>query len=59
MFTVVFDQFGMSKGYGFVRFGSDHEQQAALVTMMNAVGLGGKPIKVYFASLFKWGFVGL
>jgi len=45
-FSVVFDQHGLSKGYGFVRFGNEQEQQTALATMMNAVGLGGKPVKV-------------
>jgi RNA recognition motif-containing protein len=40
------DGTGTSKGYGFVRFGNEQEQQTALATMVNAVGLGGKPIKV-------------
>ena len=44
--AVVFDQTGTSKCYGFVRFGNEQEQQTALATMINAVGLGGKPIKV-------------
>ena len=42
----MFEHTGLSKGYGFVRFSSEQEQQAALLTMMNAVGLGGKPLKV-------------
>jgi RNA recognition motif-containing protein len=45
-FAVVFDVHGISKGYGFVRFGNEQEQQTALATMMNAVGLGLKGIKV-------------
>ena len=45
-FSVVVDNTGMSKGYGFVRFGNEQEQQTALATMVNAMGLGAKPIKV-------------
>ena len=45
-FSVVVDNTGTSKGYGFVRFGNEQEQQTALATMVNAMGLGAKPIKV-------------
>ncbi len=51
IFAVVFDQTGTSKCYGFVRFGNESEQLTALATMMNAVGLGGKPIKVIIRKL--------
>ena len=40
------DESGFSKGYGFVRFGSEAEQQHALGSMTGEMGLGSKPIKV-------------
>ena len=47
---VVLDTAGFSKGYGFIRFGCEKEQQTALASMMGASGLGMKPIRV---SLYK------
>lgn len=47
---VVLDDSGFSKGYGFVRFGAEQEQQHALNQMSGEVGLGGKPIKVSMAN---------
>jgi len=47
---VVLDESGFSKGYGFVRFGSDAEQQHALGSMTGEMGLGSKPIKVSMAN---------
>ena len=44
------DESGFSKGYGFVRFGSDAEQQHALGSMTGEMGLGSKPIKVSMAN---------
>nr|ACO12537.1 tRNA selenocysteine-associated protein 1 [Lepeophtheirus salmonis]ADD24564.1 tRNA selenocysteine 1-associated protein 1 [Lepeophtheirus salmonis] len=46
---VVLDQSGFSKGYGFIRFGNEQEQQSALISMMGVSGLGAKPIKVSLA----------
>jgi len=46
---VVLDASGFSKGYGFIRFGNEQEQQTALTTMMGLAGLGSKPIKVSLA----------
>jgi len=43
---VVMDGSGYSKGYGFIRFGQESEQQSALISMMGLAGLGAKPIKV-------------
>jgi len=43
---VVMDTTGYSKGYGFIRFGQEHEQQSALASMQGLAGLGSKPIKV-------------
>ena len=42
---VVMNEFGVSKGYGFVRFGSEYEQQHAL-SLTGQMGLGSKSIKV-------------
>jgi len=47
---VVLDEAGFSKGYGFVRFGSESEQQHALANMTGEQGLGTKPIKVSMAN---------
>jgi RNA recognition motif-containing protein len=43
---VVLDETGTSKGFGFIRFGNEIEQQTALTSMQGISGLGGKPIKV-------------
>ncbi len=40
------DHAGFSKGYGFIRFGDEQEQQTALISMMGIMGLGGKALKV-------------
>jgi len=47
---VVLDESGFSKGYGFVRFGSESEQQHALANMTGESGVGSKPIKVSMAN---------
>jgi len=47
---VVLDESGLSKGYGFVRYGSEAEQQHALGSMTGEMGLGSKPIKVSMAN---------
>ncbi|XP_070555821.1 tRNA selenocysteine 1-associated protein 1-like isoform X2 [Ptychodera flava] len=47
---VVLDGSGNSRGYGFVRFSTEEEQQRAQVEMDNMVGLGGKPIRVARAT---------
>ncbi|QQP55632.1 tRNA selenocysteine 1associated protein 1like [Caligus rogercresseyi] len=47
---VVLDEAGLSKGYGFVRFGLETEQQHALANMTGEIGLGSKPIKVSMAN---------
>jgi len=48
---VVMDATGLSKGYGFIRFGNESEQQSALHSMTGTPGLGSKPIKVNKVSL--------
>jgi len=46
---VVLDETGTSKGFGFIRFGNETEQQTALTTMQGIAGLGDRPIKVSIA----------
>lgn len=43
---VILDSSGFSKGYGFVRFGLEEEQKAALYEMNGYIGLGLKPLKI-------------
>uniref|UniRef100_A0A0B7BR73 tRNA selenocysteine-associated protein 1 n=1 Tax=Arion vulgaris TaxID=1028688 RepID=A0A0B7BR73_9EUPU len=48
---VVLDQNGKSKGFGFVRFSEENDQQRALIEMQHMTGLGRRPIKVSLASI--------
>lgn len=50
LFSVVLDDSGFSKGFGFIRFGNEQEQQTAMTSMMGVSGLGGKPIKVWLIT---------
>lgn len=43
---VILDSSGFSKGYGFVRFGTEEEQKSALYEMNGFIGLGSKPLKI-------------
>ncbi|KAK9730444.1 Selenocysteine tRNA 1 associated protein [Popillia japonica] len=43
---VILDSSGFSKGYGFVRFGSEDEQKDSLTSMNGYVGLGTKALKI-------------
>ncbi|XP_076268307.1 tRNA Selenocysteine associated protein [Rhynchophorus ferrugineus] len=43
---VILDNSGFSRGYGFVRFGSEDEMKDSLVTMNGYVGLGTKALKI-------------
>lgn len=43
---VILDSSGFSKGYGFVRFGTEEEQKSALYEMNGYIGLGSKPLKI-------------
>lgn len=40
------DSSGFSKGYGFVRFGSEDEMKDSLTSMNGFVGLGTKALKI-------------
>lgn len=40
------DNSGFSKGYGFVRFGSEEEMKDSLVSMNGYIGLGTKALKI-------------
>lgn len=44
--AVILDSSGFSKGYGFVRFGSEDEQKDSLTTMNGYIGLGTKALKI-------------
>ena len=44
--TVVEDDDGVSKGYGFVRFMEERERDLSLVEMAGAVGLGRKALTI-------------
>ncbi|XP_002734335.1 tRNA selenocysteine 1-associated protein 1-like [Saccoglossus kowalevskii] len=48
--NVVLDPMGHSRGYGFVRFSNEEDQQRALIEMNQVTGLGGKSIKVALAT---------
>lgn len=43
---VILDNSGFSKGYGFVRFGSEDEMKNSLIYMNGYVGLGSKALKI-------------
>ncbi|XP_046361634.1 tRNA selenocysteine 1-associated protein 1-like [Haliotis rufescens] len=47
---VVLDSTGATKGYGFVRFSEETDQQRALIEMQHMTGIGRKPIRVSLAS---------
>lgn len=46
---VIYDNFGVSKGYGFVHFSSKSEYEAALIEMQNA-HIGSKSVRVSTAQ---------
>ncbi|UYV72448.1 TRNAU1AP [Cordylochernes scorpioides] len=48
--AVVMDDNGISKGYGFVRFTSEADQQNALVEMQHSRRVGSKPIRLSLAT---------
>ena len=54
-FSVVLDDSGFSKGFGFIRFNNETEQQTALTSMMGVSGLGGKPLKVRIHCKYQLG----
>ncbi|XP_065167694.1 tRNA selenocysteine 1-associated protein 1-like [Atheta coriaria] len=43
---VIIDSSGFSRGYGFVRFGSEEEQKDSLISMNGYIGLGTKALKI-------------
>ncbi|XP_033737158.1 tRNA selenocysteine 1-associated protein 1-like isoform X44 [Pecten maximus] len=47
---VVLENSGRSKGYGFVRFSEETDQQRALIEMQHMTGIGSKPIRVSLAT---------
>lgn len=44
--SVILDNTGFSKGYGFIRFASEEEQKHSLAHMNGFKGLGTKPLKI-------------
>uniref|UniRef100_A0A8C8FC45 tRNA selenocysteine-associated protein 1 n=1 Tax=Oncorhynchus tshawytscha TaxID=74940 RepID=A0A8C8FC45_ONCTS len=46
---VVSDQYGNSRGYGFIKFEDENEQKKAIDECQNASGLGTKPIRISIA----------
>ncbi|KAJ8306582.1 hypothetical protein KUTeg_017127 [Tegillarca granosa] len=47
---MVLESNGRSKGYGFVRFSEETDQQRALIEMQHMTGLGRRPIRVSLAT---------
>ncbi|OWF46042.1 tRNA selenocysteine 1-associated protein 1-like [Mizuhopecten yessoensis] len=47
---VVLENNGRSKGYGFVRFSEETDQQRALIEMQHMTDIGTKPIRVSLAT---------
>jgi len=52
---VILNERGLSRGYGFIRFNNEVEQQTAMTSMNGISGLGGKPIKVSAVNRIKGG----
>lgn len=49
-FPVVTDGSGRSKGYGFIRFTEENDQQRALIEMQHFPGISRRPIRVSLAT---------
>jgi len=49
-FVVVLDSNGRSRGYGFVRFTSETDQQTALIEMQGYSGANMKPLRISLAT---------
>uniref|UniRef100_A0A646QD93 tRNA selenocysteine-associated protein 1 n=1 Tax=Hemiscolopendra marginata TaxID=943146 RepID=A0A646QD93_9MYRI len=47
---VVLDTSGRSRGFGFIRFADESDQQQALIQMQGYTGLGTKPIRISLAT---------
>jgi len=50
IFLVVLDSNGKSRGYGFVRFASETDQQTALIEMQGYSGANIKPLRISLAT---------
>ena len=46
---MILDERGLSRGFGFIRFNNEVEQQTAITSMNGISGLGGRPIKISLA----------
>jgi len=49
IFVVVLDSNGKSRGYGFVRFACETDQQTAIIEMQGYVGANKKPLRISLA----------
>lgn len=47
---IVIDSMGRNKGYGFVKFGDESEQQRALKEMVGVIGCGTKALRIGLAT---------
>lgn len=54
--SVVLDSAGRSRGYGFVRFTNETDQQRALIEMQGFSGTNGKPLRISLATPKKYAF---
>uniref|UniRef100_A0A3B4B2T6 tRNA selenocysteine-associated protein 1 n=1 Tax=Periophthalmus magnuspinnatus TaxID=409849 RepID=A0A3B4B2T6_9GOBI len=54
---VVTDQYGYSRGYGFVKFGDENEQKKAIEECQGTM-LAGKPLRLSIAVAKRYGFNG-
>jgi len=52
----VLDNTGKSRGYGFVRFTNEADQQRALIEMQGYSGINGKPLRISLATPKKYAF---
>ncbi|VDI13011.1 Hypothetical predicted protein, partial [Mytilus galloprovincialis] len=53
---IVTDSSGRSKGYGFIRFTEENDQQRALIEMQHFPGISRRPIRVSLATPKRWVF---
>ena len=50
LIAVVLGSSGKNKGFGFVRFSEETDQQRALIEMQHMTGIGRNPIRVSLAQ---------
>jgi len=50
LLAVVLDSNGKSRGYGFVRFATETDQQSALIEMQGYTRVNRKPLRISLAT---------